>query len=172
MHSFHMMFPNPALDFLQQILTDPAWSRLAMLLRWGFLLGLGALLFRFPLVESVNSVKNAHRYVSWFWAFWMMVFLLCIGFRQAQWQLMGRQNEDFISFMQRYDRREFNPAHRVRAGKILDRKGEVLVSSPMKDQVIRRHYRFGPVASHAIGYNHPVFVRGESTASTDVGVMF
>ena len=37
--------------------------------------------------------------------------LLLIALRQAQWQLLGRQNREFVSFMQRYDRREFNPAH-------------------------------------------------------------
>ncbi len=151
------MLPNPSLDFLQQILTDPAWSRLALLLRWGFLLGFGALLLYFPRTKPAGSTQNQRRFIGRFWGFWIGVFLLLICFRQAQWQLMGRQNEDFISFMQRYDRREFNPAHRVRAGKILDRRGEVLVYSPMTDQVIRRHYRFGPVASHAIGYNHPVY---------------
>jgi peptidoglycan glycosyltransferase len=80
-----------------------------------------------------------------------------IGLRQAHWQLMGRRDPEFVSFMQRYDRREFNPAHRVRPGRILDREGRSLAMSRVTPQGVRRVYPYGPIFSHVIGYNHPIY---------------
>ncbi len=151
------MFPNPPLEFLQEILSDSAWPRFALILRWGFLLGLTWTLLRFRVGKPSGVSNKSTRYLSPMWAVWLGLALLLIGLRQGQWQLMGRRNEAFVAFMQRYDRREFNPAHRVRSGKILDRKGRVLAESRVTDQGVRRLYPYGPFSGHVVGYNHPVY---------------
>ena len=156
-HFWFPMLENPTLDFLQQILTDAAWPRFVLLLRWGFLIGLTWLLFRVRRESWKGLGDKSRPWMSRMWGFWLLLVFGLIGFRQAQWQLIGRRNEQFVSFMQRYDRREFNPAHRVRAGKILDRKGRVLADSRVTDQGLRRLYPYGPIMGHAIGYNHPLY---------------
>lgn len=152
-----LMFANPSLEFLQEILTDAAWPRLALMLRWGFLLGLAWMLMRMRNRKALGPPKHAVRWLSPMWAFWLGLAFLLLALRQGQWQLMGRRNENFVAFMQRYDRREFNPAHRVRAGKILDRKRRVLAESRVTDQGVRRLYPYGPFSGHVLGYNHPVY---------------
>jgi len=151
------MFPNPSLPFLQEILSDEAWSRFALIFRWAFLGGFAWVLFRFQRFKTPVSGKKSLSRLGVMWTFWVTLFLLLILVRQGQWQLFGRRNEAFVGFMQRYDRREFNPAHRVRAGKILDRKGRVLADSRVTEQGVRRLYPYGPISGHVIGYNHPVY---------------
>ncbi|WFB34310.1 penicillin-binding protein 2 [Kiritimatiellota bacterium B12222] len=152
------MPPNPSLDFLQQIFSDAAWPLVASGLRWLFLLGLLWSLFRYQWDTSSNRSRVSLPRLSSFWTF---LILLCFGgiaFRQAQWQLMGRHHEAFVSFMQRYDRREFNPAHRIRAGKILDHNNRILVESRVSEKgVTKRFHRYGPTFGHVLGYNDPVY---------------
>ncbi len=85
------------------------------------------------------------------------LLLLLLAGRQATWQVLGGRNERFIGFMQRYDRREFNPAHQVRAGRILDREGRALAVSRVTPRGIQRVYPYGPTFAHVVGYNHPVY---------------
>lgn len=147
------MNPNLPLEFLQQIFTDPAWPHVALLLRWLFLAG-----FAWLLMQLNGGRRGVGR--SWLSPMWRMGVGLCfllIALRQAHWQLMGRRNTEFVAFMQRYDRREFNPAHRVRAGRILDREGRSLALSRVTPQGVRRVYPYGPIFSHVIGYNHPIY---------------
>lgn len=76
---------------------------------------------------------------------------------QGSWQLTGLFRPQFLAFMQSYDRRQFNPAHRIQRGRILDHRGRVLAYSERDaDQVVRR-YPFGPAFAHAVGYSHPKF---------------
>jgi hypothetical protein len=42
---------------------------------------------------------------------------------QATWQLSGTARPEFIAFMQLHDRRQFNPAHWIERGRILDGSG-------------------------------------------------
>ena len=149
--------PDAPFSWFDPLLTDEAWPHLALILRVFLLLGFGFLLFRFSWrlrAERQTALPGAWpRVMTGF----LLLFLVAIAWRQAHWQLFGRRNENFVAFMQRYDRREFNPAHRVRPGRILDRKGRILVVSGMTERGVQRVYRYGPVFSHALGYNHPVY---------------
>jgi len=140
-----------ALTFLTELLEDPSWAGLALILRWGLLICLLWGLLRLP-----RPGKGAKGIPALLWLLPLSLLLL-IALRQAQWQLLGRQNQEFVSFMQRYDRREFNPAHVLRAGRILDRDGRTLALSQVTDQGLQRLYPQGPLFSHSVGYNHPVY---------------
>ncbi len=74
---------------------------------------------------------------------------------QGSWQLTGLFRPEFVAFMQSHDRREFNPAHRIQRGRILDRNGEVLAYSQELAGQVFRVYPFGPVFAHAVGYSDP-----------------
>jgi len=136
---------------------DEGWRILSKVLWVGFLVCFAWLLLRLAASTLREASGSAKRRMPRGIRLLVWVGLAALAFKQAGWQLLGRQNESFVAFMQRYDRREFNPAHRVRAGKILDRNGHVLVESRVTDSGIRRWYRFGPIFSHLIGYNHPVY---------------
>ncbi len=74
---------------------------------------------------------------------------------QGSWQLTGLFRPEFVAFMQSHDRREFNPAHRIQRGRILDRNGEVLAYSQELAGQVFRVYPFGPAFAHAVGYSDP-----------------
>lgn len=85
-----------------------------------------------------------------------LLFALLLGY-QASWQLAGLFRPSFLAFMQTYDRRQFNPAHGIQRGRILDRRGEVLAYSEEAEGKVRRRYPYGPAFAHTIGYSHPRF---------------
>ncbi len=74
---------------------------------------------------------------------------------QGSWQLTGLFRPQFVAFMQSHDRREFNPAHRIQRGRILDREGQVLAYSREQDGAVRRVYPLGPAFAHTVGYSNP-----------------
>jgi len=76
---------------------------------------------------------------------------------QATWQLTGLFRPQFLAFMQVYDRRQFNPAHRIRRGRILDHRGEVLAFSERQGERILRRYPYGAAFAHVVGYGDPKF---------------
>jgi penicillin-binding protein A len=76
---------------------------------------------------------------------------------QSTWQLMGLLRPQFVSFMQRYDRRLFNPVLQLDRGKILDRNNVVLAENKKSDRGVRRYYPMGPKFAHVVGYFHPVY---------------
>lgn len=76
---------------------------------------------------------------------------------QATWQLAGMTRPDFIAFMQTYDRRQFNPAHRIQRGRIADRRGHLLAYSEQRADRVVRVYPEGAVFAHVIGYQDPTF---------------
>ncbi len=80
---------------------------------------------------------------------------------QATWQLSGIARPEFIAFMQLHDRRQFNPAHWIERGRILDRSGAVLAESRVVQTdtgpSAQRHYPFGPDFAHVVGYADPRF---------------
>lgn len=149
--------PNPSLDALELLFAHPLWPRAGMVLRLLFHAGFAWLMFRFGRQIRREAKPPANGY--WPNALTLIggVFFGVLALRQADWQLMGQRNEKFLAFMQRYDRREFNPAHRFRAGRITDRKGRTLAGSRVTEGGIRRVYPYGPVFSHVIGYNHPIY---------------
>ena len=96
------------------------------------------------------------RYVGLLYAVLCLVFLGTLAY-QASWHLMGSLRRDFVGFMQRYDRRQFNPTRQLQRGRILDRNDVPLADNRKTKDGVRRLYPFGPKAAHAIGYFHPVY---------------
>lgn len=86
----------------------------------------------------------------------LLLFGAVLG-HQGSWQLAGIFRPQFLAFMQTYDRRQFNPAHGIQRGRILDRRGEVLAYSEEADGQVWRRYPHGPAFAHSIGYSHPKF---------------
>ena len=78
---------------------------------------------------------------------------------QASWQLTGIFRPQFLAFMQSHDRREFNPAHRIQRGRILDRRGQVLAYSEEAEGQVWRLYPFGAAFAHTRRLQRPQ-VRG------------
>jgi len=87
----------------------------------------------------------------------LAILFAAILLHQATWQLTGAFRPDFVTFMQRHDRRQFNPAHRIQRGRILDRRGHVLAVSEEKNGEVQRRYPYGPAFVHVVGYSHPQF---------------
>ncbi|NBC48368.1 MAG: penicillin-binding protein 2 [Gammaproteobacteria bacterium] len=86
----------------------------------------------------------------------VLAFIAIIAY-QATWQLGGTARPRFVAFMQSHDRRQFNPAHWIQRGRILDRHGRVLAESRNRDGAAERVYPYGPVFAHAVGYADPRF---------------
>lgn len=84
------------------------------------------------------------------------LFLATLAY-QATWQLMGLFRPQFVSFMQRYDRRHFNPARQLDRGRILDRNNVVLAENEQSNEGLKRRYPFGEKMVHVVGYFHPVY---------------
>ncbi len=94
-----------------------------------------------------------------------LLFAAVLGY-QASWQLAGVFRPEFVGFMQSHDRREFNPAHLIQRGRILDRTGEVLAFSQEHQGRVFRLYPYGPAFAHAVGYTDPRFgVTGAEAAA-------
>jgi len=87
----------------------------------------------------------------------LTILFSCVLLYQATWQLTGLFRPRFLTFMQAYDRRQFNPAHRIRRGRILDRRGEVLAFSERHGNRVFRRYPYGPAFAHVVGYSDPKF---------------
>jgi peptidoglycan glycosyltransferase len=97
----------------------------------------------------------------------VLVFLAALVY-QATWQLTGLFRPQFVSFMQTYDRRQFNPAHLIQRGRILDHRGEVLAYSREHNGHVYRYYPYGPAFAHTVGYTHPKFgTTGAEAAATE-----
>jgi peptidoglycan glycosyltransferase len=71
---------------------------------------------------------------------------------QATWQLGGMARPQFIAFMQSHDRRQFNPAHWIQRGRILDRRGRVLAETRNRAGASERVYPYGSALAHPVGY--------------------
>ena len=168
--------PDPeTLDILENLFREDAWTTVATVLRWGFLVVFARMAWLVWICPpGPAATKSAKRKVviTWLrgWGIVWGILLLALGARQATWQLLGRRSTEFVSFMQKYDRREFNPAHGVRPGRLQDRFGKDLAVSAMTDQGIRRVYPLGPFFAHTIGYNHPMYGMSglESSARRDL----
>ena len=87
----------------------------------------------------------------------LLAVFLAVLIYQASWQLTGLFRPQFVAFMQSHDRREFNPAHRIARGRILDRRGRVLALSREVEGHVDRVYPFGPAFAHTVGYSDPRF---------------
>lgn len=155
------MSVSALVEVLNSVFQDEAWAGISVVLRALFLLLLGRIAFRIlfssaPKDTSKKKRKKGFPFLKGWAGVWVVGLILLLG-RQATWQLLGRREPRFVAFMQRYDRREFNPAHRVRPGRIQDRYGQDLAVSAVTESGVRRVYRYGPLFSHVVGYNHPVY---------------
>lgn len=87
------------------------------------------------------------------------LLLIIIGFvsiliYQSTWQLSGFTSPEFVRFMERYNPRADNAAHKLIRGEILDCKGRVLAKSE-PNSYITRSYPYGAATAHIVGYRHP-----------------
>lgn len=136
-----------------------AWPPLRLALHVAFFLSvfyLIKLVFGFKVVtdpQRVSRRKDTYRIPM------MAVAILfaCVLVYQGTWQLTGVFRPEFVAFMQSHDRRQFNPAHWIRRGRILDHRGEVLAFSQEHQGQVYRLYPYGPAFAHAVGYSHPKY---------------
>jgi peptidoglycan glycosyltransferase len=133
-----------------------------ILVRIGFFCGVAWVLWMLivknaDVRKSNKAVKTPKlqrvRLVSWVLVFAFMGILVY----QATWQLGGFLRPRFLAFMQKHDRRKFNPALQVQRGILFDRNGAPLVENQKKDGMVERRYPLGPAAAHLVGYFDPVF---------------
>ncbi len=172
MHYFGTFVPRtlcflcvtPILEILNTILSHPSWPQVALGLR----ILLGVMVLRVLWLVFRHRVsglgKNAKAPFTSGVILAMFVGLFSIVLiHQASWQLFGLSRPKFVAFMQKYDRRQFNPAHSISRGKILDRKQRVIAYSLRKGDRVTRHYRLGDrreegeMCCHIVGYAHPRF---------------
>lgn len=139
---------------------DPSsWSLVRLVLHVAFFIALFQLLARMFELRDFTELRHLPRPRGAFRLPMRVLTLLFLGllFYQATWQLTGLVRPQFVSFMQLHDRREFNPAHWIQRGRILDRRGEVLAYSQEIRGQVRRRYPHGPVFAPVVGYSHPRF---------------
>jgi peptidoglycan glycosyltransferase len=151
---------NP-LALFNSLIDSPAWPTLQLGLHGLFFIALLYLLKRLFDLRQTSALKALPKAKSLVGG---TLVLLVLGSAfgavlayQASWQLTGMTRPDFIAFMQTYDRRQFNPAHRIARGRIADRRGQVLAFSEESQGRVRRVYPFGPAFAHVIGYQDPTF---------------
>jgi len=161
------------LELFQLLVHSPAWPALRLLLHVSLLLSVVLLLKGlFRLAREGGGSKQrrgkqgAQRWPSPALLGLGLAFVLVLV-HQATWQLTGLFRPELVQFMQSHDRRQFNPAHRIQRGRILDRTGVVLAASREgADGKVRRVYPMGPVFAHAVGYSDPRYgVTGAEAAA-------
>ncbi len=142
------------MDLLNDLFRSPPWEavRIGLHLAFGFAL-LVWLRQAFQLRQTA-PLRHLARPRPWLWPAvgLVVVSLAAILAYQATWQLGGKARPQFIAFMQSHDRRQFNPAHWIQRGRILDRHGRVLAETRNRDGAAERVYPYGPLLAHAVGY--------------------
>ena len=147
------------LDLLNALVDSSVWPALRVGLHIVFFLFLFyilKLIFDFRELTALQHLakpKQAFRTAS------ALLILLFGGvlLYQATWQLTGVFRPEFIAFMQLHDRRQFNPAHRIQRGRLVDHRGAVLAYSEENQGRIYRRYPQGPAFAHVVGYRNPKF---------------
>ncbi|HSQ06291.1 MAG TPA: penicillin-binding protein 2 [Chromatiaceae bacterium] len=149
-------------DLLNALFDSRAWPSLRVLLHIGFFVGafyiLRAMLL--PMAARWRAADGAGSGGPW--ARYLVPVLLALPFLavlvyQATWQLGGMLRPDFVAFMQSHDPRQFNPAHWIARGRILDHRGAVLAYSREDQGRVSRVYPEGAAFSHVVGYSNPRF---------------
>jgi peptidoglycan glycosyltransferase len=143
-----------AMDLLNDLFRSPPWEAVRIGLHLAF--GLALLFWLWQAFQLRQSVPLRHLARPRAWLL-PAIGLVAVAFAailayQATWQLGGTARPQFIAFMQSHDRRQFNPAHWIQRGRILDRRGQVLAESRNRGGAARRVYPYGPVFAHAVGY--------------------
>jgi peptidoglycan glycosyltransferase len=145
---------NP-IDILNTLIGSVAWPTLRGVLHVTFFLVV-LYLVKVMLWDQRGATPLRHlpkpkRSVGVALAVLVVLFGTALAY-QATWQLAGVTRPRFVAFMQTYDRRQFNPAHGIERGRILDRHGEVLAFSELRDGRSKRVYPYGPAFAHVVGY--------------------
>jgi len=153
-----MTLPDPAALFVAIVGSD-AWPILRIGLQAAFF---GTIVYLFKLgmeVRGLMELRHLGRPKRSFRVAFVALTILfsCVLLYQATWQLTGLFRPRFLAFMQSYDRRQFNPAHRIRRGRILDHRGAVLAFSERRGNRVFRRYPYGPAFAHVVGYSDPKF---------------
>lgn len=152
-----MMFSGmlaPAMDLLNDLFRSPPWEAMRVGLHLAFALALLVWLWQALRLNAAVPLRHLARPRAWLRpaVALLMLALLAILVYQATWQLGGMARPRFIAFMQAHDRRQFNPAHWIQRGRILDQRGRVLAASRNRAGAAERVYPYGPVFAHAVGY--------------------
>ena len=151
------------MDLLNTLFQSAPWGPLRFGLHVVFLLAAAFVLRQMQDLRAVVGLKHLAKPRAGFAAAGLVAVL---GFAavlayQATWQLSGTARPDLIAFMQLHDRRQFNPAHWIERGRILDVAGTVLAESRVVQTdagpTAQRHYPFGPDFAHVVGYADPRF---------------
>jgi peptidoglycan glycosyltransferase len=147
------------LHLFGSLVGSAAWPALRLVLHLAFFIAACVVLWRAWAWLRLTEPRPAAGAGGWFpWPLLVLTaaFLAVLGY-QASWHLTGLFRPRFVAFMQSHDRREFNPAHRILRGRILDRRGRVLAQSRELEGRVRRVYPFGPAFAHTVGYSDPQF---------------
>mgnify|MGYP006271907513 FL=1 len=151
------------MDLLNTLFQSAPWGPLRIGLHVVFLLAAAFVLKQVLDLRAVVGLKHLAKPRT---GFAVAGVLMVLGFAavlayQATWQLSGTARPAFIAFMQLHDRRQFNPAHWIERGRILDAAGTVLAESRVVQTdagaTAERYYPFGPDFAHVVGYADPRF---------------
>ena len=159
------------MELLNSLFLSAPWGVLRAGLHFAFLLVLVYLLKQVFDLRTVTGLRHLAKPRPGFNLVVIGIGALFIGVLayQASWQLSGTSRQPFVAFMQSHDRRQFNPAHWIERGRIVDHRGRVLaesreVASPSNGSSsgriateVQRYYPFGPGFAHVVGYAHPRF---------------
>jgi len=148
-------------DLLNALFDSSLWSTLRVLLHIGFFVGafyiLRAMLLPVASPRSVANGRGGSRWARVLIPSLLAIPLVAVLMYQATWQLGGMLRPRFVAFMQSHDPRQFNPAHWIARGRILDHRGGVLAYSHEDQGKVSRVYPEGSAFAHVVGYSNPRF---------------
>ena len=162
------------MDLLNTLFQSAPWGPLRIGLHAVFLLAAAYMLKQVLGLRAVVALKHLPKPRA---GFGMAAVLVLLGFgavlvHQATWQLFGTTRPAFVAFMQLHDRRQFNPAHWIQRGRILDATGTVLAETravqTSQGPAAQRYYPFGPEFAHVVGYADPRFGASGIEAAANV----
>jgi len=147
------------MDLLNDLFSSTPWSAMRAGLHLAFGLALVYWMWQVYQLRSALRLRHLARPRAWQLpaaGAVILAFTAILGY-QATWQLGGTARPQFVAFMQSHDRRQFNPAHWIQRGRILDQRGRVLAESRNQAGAAERVYPYGPLFAHIIGYADPRF---------------
>lgn len=153
------MTPTNPPDLFSAIVDSNAWPILRIGLHAAFVLTVLYLVKLIIDFRGLTELRHLGRSRGGYRVPMVLLTVLFTGvlLYQATWQLTGLFRPEFVAFMQTYDRRQFNPAHRIQRGRILDHRGQVLAYSEEQGDQVFRLYPYGPAFAHVVGYSDPRF---------------
>jgi peptidoglycan glycosyltransferase len=151
------VIPADPSGLFRDVVASSAWPVLRMGLQAAFFLTIFYILKRILDFRSLTELRHLGRpkRSSAVPLAGLILLFTAVLLYQGTWQLTGLFRPKFLAFMQAYDRRQFNPAHRIRRGRILDRSGDVLAYSEKHGDQVFRLYPYGPAFAHVVGYSYP-----------------